>query len=114
LVADAGYGDVGEFRQALAQRGIGYAMQVAPTVTAYPLSIERTTVPYVGEGPYPKKIYRQPAPPVRDLLLAVGRGAARRVTWRDSSRRRNGRPVPISSKFVFDPATPGPETRAPE
>ncbi|MEU8232576.1 transposase [Actinoplanes sp. NPDC048967] len=45
LVADAGYGDAGEFRQCLAARGIGYAVQVAHTVTAYPLSAGRTTVP---------------------------------------------------------------------
>ncbi|MEU8815203.1 transposase [Actinoplanes sp. NPDC048796] len=29
LVADAGYGDAGQFRQALAERGIDYAVQVA-------------------------------------------------------------------------------------
>jgi SRSO17 transposase len=106
LVADAGYGDAGEFRQALADRGIDYAVQVAHTVTAYPLTVERTTVPYCGDGPYPKKIYRQPAVSVRALLLAAGPAAARRVTWRDSSRRRNGRPVPMSSKFVFQRVRP--------
>lgn len=113
LVADAGYGDVGEFRQALAERGIDYAMQVAHTITAYPLEVERTTVPYCGDGPYPKKIYRQPAPTVRDLLLQAGEKAARRVTWRDSSRRRNGRPVPMSSRFVFQRVRPaGPAIRS--
>src|SRR4051812_46251777 len=34
LVADAGYGDVGEFRQALTERGIDYAVQIAHTITA--------------------------------------------------------------------------------
>jgi SRSO17 transposase len=113
LVADAGYGDAGEFRQSLAERDIDYAVQVAHTVTAYPLGVERTTVPYCGDGPYPKKIYRQPAGPVRDLLLAAGPGAARRVTWRDSSRRRAGRPVPMSSRFVFQRVRPaGPAIRS--
>jgi SRSO17 transposase len=113
LVADAGYGDAGQFRQALADRDIEYAMQVAHTVTAYPLTVERTTTPYCGDGPYPKKIYRQPAGPVRDLLLAAGPGAARRVTWRDSSRSRAGRPVPMSSKFVFQRVRPaGPAIRS--
>jgi SRSO17 transposase len=113
LVADAGYGDAGEFRQALADRGIDYAMQVAHTLTAYQLEVERTTVPYCGDGPYPKKIYRQPAPTVRDLLLATGPKAARRVTWRDSSRQRAGRPVPMSSKFVFQRVRPaGPAIRS--
>jgi SRSO17 transposase len=112
LVADAGYGDAGEFRQALAERGISYAMQVAHTVTAYPLTVERTTVPYRGDGPYPKLIYREPATAVRTLLLAAGPAAARRVTWRDGSRRRNGQPVPMSSKFVFQRVRPaGPAIR---
>jgi SRSO17 transposase len=113
LVADAGYGDAGEFRQALADRDIDYAVQVAHTVTAYPLEVERTMVPYCGDGPYPKKIYRQPGGPVRALLLAAGPAAARRVTWRDSSRRRAGRLVPMSSKFVFQRVRPaGPAIRS--
>ena len=110
LVADAGYGDAGQFRQGLAERGIDYAVQVAHTITAYPLEVERTTVPYCGDGPYPKKIYRQPAPTVHDLLLQAGPSA---VTWRDSSRRRGGRPVPMSSKFVFQRVRPaGPAFRS--
>jgi hypothetical protein len=47
-------------------------VQIAHTVTAYPLTVERTTVPYGGDGPYPKKIYRQPATAVRALLVAAG------------------------------------------
>jgi hypothetical protein len=46
LVADAGYGEAGGFRQALSERGIHYAVQVAHTVTAYPLDVERSTVAY--------------------------------------------------------------------
>jgi SRSO17 transposase len=113
LVADAGYGDAGQFRQALADRNIDYAVQVAHTVTAYPLEVERTTVPYGGDGPYPKKIYRQPAVSIRQLLLAAGPAAARRVTWRNSSRQRTGRPIPMSSKFVFARVRPaGPAIRS--
>jgi hypothetical protein len=63
-------------------------------------------VPYGGDGPYPKAICRQPALAVRALLLNAGPGAARRVTWRDGSRRRAGRPVAMSSKFVFQRARP--------
>jgi SRSO17 transposase len=113
LVADAGYGDAGQFRQAPADRNIVYAVQVAHTVTAYPMSVERTTVPYSGDGPYPKKIYRQPAVSIGQLLLAAGPAAARRVTWRDSSRQRAGRLVPMSSRFVFQRIRPaGPAIRS--
>jgi SRSO17 transposase len=113
LVADAGYGDAGQFRQGLSERGIHYAVQVAHTITAYPLDVERTTVPYRGDGPYPKKIYRQPAPDIRTLLQQAGPSAARRVTWRDSSRHRNGQAVPMSSRFVIQRVRPaGPVIRS--
>jgi SRSO17 transposase len=70
-------------------------------------------VPYGGDGPYPKKIYRQPAVSIGQLLLAAGPAAARRVTWRDSSRQRAGRLVPMSSRFVFQRIRPaGPAIRS--
>ncbi|MEU8235032.1 hypothetical protein AB0C12_36025 [Actinoplanes sp. NPDC048967] len=52
------------------------------------------------------------SPTLRYLLLQAGPQAARQVTWRDSSRRRNGRPVPMSSRFVFQRVRPaGPAVR---
>jgi DDE superfamily endonuclease len=74
------------------------------TGTAYPLTVERTTVPYGGDGLYPKKIYRQAAVSARQLLLATGPGAVRRVTWRDSSRQR--RPADRDELELRVPADP--------
>jgi SRSO17 transposase len=45
LVADAGYGEVGAFRQGLEDRGIPYVAQVASNVTAYRGSARRSVGP---------------------------------------------------------------------
>lgn len=117
VVADAGYGEIGEFRQGLAERGVDFVVQVAHTVTAHAAQVQRTTVPYSGNGPYPKTIYRQPAVSVKALALAAGRSAVRAVTWRDGSRRRgnpdNRRAVALRSQFLFLRVRPaGPAMRS--
>ncbi|MFK3982377.1 IS701 family transposase [Micromonospora sp. NPDC050397] len=101
VVADAGYGEVGDFRQGLEDRAMPYVVQVAHTVTAYPQDTVRVAAPYSGNGPYPRVIYRQAATAVRELVLSAGRGAARPVRWRTGSRHRNRQPQPMRSHFVF-------------
>ena len=106
LVADAGYGEIGEFRQGLEDRDIRYVVQVACTVTAYPESVQRTAPPYRGNGPYPVQIYREAAPTVKQLARAAGRSAARTVTWRQGSKRRGGATMAMRSTFLFLPVRP--------
>ena len=48
LVADAGYGDVGGFRQGLDDRQIPYVMQVKADTSAYPEQTHPTVAPYTG------------------------------------------------------------------
>ena len=48
LVADAGYGEVGEFRQGLDDREIGYVVQVKADTSAYPEQVRPTTAPSRG------------------------------------------------------------------
>jgi SRSO17 transposase len=48
LVADAGYGDVGEFRLGLDDRQILYVVQVKADTSAYPEQVRPTTAPYAG------------------------------------------------------------------
>jgi SRSO17 transposase len=63
LVADAGYGEVGEFRQGLDDRDIGYLVQVKADTSAYPEQTRPTVAPYTGEGRRPRPRYRdKPAP----------------------------------------------------
>jgi SRSO17 transposase len=50
LVADAGYGEVGEFRQGLDDRGIGYVVQVKADTSAYPEQVCPTTAPFTGRA----------------------------------------------------------------
>jgi SRSO17 transposase len=65
LVADAGYGEVGEFRQGLEDRDIPYVVQIACTVSAYPQATERSALPYSGAGRRPPHVYRDVTPPRR-------------------------------------------------
>jgi hypothetical protein len=46
LVADAGYGEVGEFRQELDDREVGYVVQVKADTSAYPEQVHPTTAPF--------------------------------------------------------------------
>jgi SRSO17 transposase len=48
LVADAGYGDVGEFRQSLDDRQIPYVVQVKADTSAYPEHVHPITAPTAG------------------------------------------------------------------
>jgi len=100
-VADAGYGDSGEFRYGLTQRGIPYAVQISHTLSVLSAGAGRTTAPYSGRGPRPKPRYEQPAQPVKEHIIALGAKRAARVTWRTGSRRRDGERRPMTSRFVF-------------
>lgn len=106
IVADAGYGDSGEFRQGLTERGLSYVVQVASTINVYPREAVRTATPYSGVGQPPKQRYRDPATSVKNLVLAQGSAAARRVTWREGSRTRKGKPVAMGSRFVVTRVRP--------
>lgn len=64
----------------------------------------RTRLP--GPGTTPKLKYRDPTLSVKDLIMGLGQAAARTLTWRDGSRIRTGRPVPMRSRFVVTRGRP--------
>jgi SRSO17 transposase len=101
VVADAGYGDVAQFRQALDERGLAWVVGVAHTHTAYPAEAARSAPAYSGAGRRPALRYREPAATLKDLVAAAGRAQARQVAWRDGSRIRAGKPAKLRSTFVF-------------
>ena len=101
IVADAGYGDAAEFRQALDDRGLTYVVGVNCAHTAFSVDTQRTAPPYKGAGRRPPLIYRQAAPSLKTHVLTAGRGTARRVTWRPGSRRRAGKARMMHGTFVF-------------
>jgi SRSO17 transposase len=93
VVGDSGYGDATEFRLGLDQRGLSYVLQVDPTATAHPGDAAPVTRPYGGRGRRPVPAYPDPPLTLRELALAAGRGACRRVTWRRGTRKTKTNPT---------------------
>jgi SRSO17 transposase len=86
LVADAGYGEVGEFRQGLEDRQIGYVVQVKADTSAYPEQTRPTTAPYTGRGRRPQPRYRDKPTSLTQLALAAGQSAGVDLIWRRGSK----------------------------
>jgi SRSO17 transposase len=86
LVADAGYGDVGEFRQGLDDREIGYVVQVKADTSAYPERVRPTAAPYTGRGRRPRPRYRERPCSLKRLALAAGQQAGVELIWRRGSK----------------------------
>ena len=86
LVADAGYGDVGEFRQGLDNRQIPYVVQVKADTSAYPEQVRPTTAPYAGRGRRPRPRYRERPCSLKQLALAAGQSAGVELIWRRGSK----------------------------
>jgi SRSO17 transposase len=82
LTADAGYGQVAEFRQGLTARGISYIVATTSSTTAQPGDAQPVEVAYAGVGPHPTPKYPQPARSLKDLALAHGADHAELVHWR--------------------------------
>jgi SRSO17 transposase len=98
LVADAGYGDNAHLRAALAERGVGYVVQVKGAVTAHQVQATPETIPYRGMGrPSTPQRYRTKAVSLREHVLAAGRTAAVTLTWRAGVKGN------LTSQFVILP-----------
>jgi SRSO17 transposase len=101
VVADAGYGDITEFRLGLAGRGLSYVVAVKPTTSAYPVDAVPIAPPYTGRGRPPTPRYREDPTNLAGLARAAGRGVLRRVTWRHGSRKNAHNPTAaMRSRFM--------------
>lgn len=89
LTADAGYGQVAEFRQGLTERGIGYIVATTSSTTAQPGHAQPVEVPYAGVDPHPTPRYPHPARTLKDLAPAfvVGGGAIKSSPSGSSAER---------------------------
>src|SRR5215217_7539953 len=86
LVADAGYGEVGEFRQGLDDREIPYVAQVKADTSAYPEHVRPTAAPYTGRGRRPRPGYRDQPASLKQLALEAGPPACVDLIWRRGSK----------------------------
>jgi SRSO17 transposase len=86
LVADAGYGEVGEFRQGLDDRQIPYVVQVKADTSAYPEQTHPTVAPYSGRGRRPQPRYRDKPCSLKQLALQAGQQSGVELIWRRGSK----------------------------
>jgi SRSO17 transposase len=83
LAADAGYGQIAEFRQGLSERDIRYIVATTSTTTVQPSdAVPGHPQPYAGRGARPKAAYPEVAVSEKDLAITRGAVAAQRVQWR--------------------------------
>src|SRR3954467_612175 len=94
VVADAGYGDIAEFRDGLTSRGRAWVVQVQGVLGAHAEDAVPALVPTSGRGRPSRPRYRPSPVALREHVLAAGRERVRRVTWREGSR------APPTSWFV--------------
>jgi SRSO17 transposase len=85
VLADAAYGEVGEFRRGLEERELASVVQVPGAISAYPEQVVPETAPYPGRGRRPVPRYRQRRSWLRQLVLAAGAPTASTVTWRQGA-----------------------------
>jgi SRSO17 transposase len=98
VLADAGYGVDTEFRQALSDLGLQYAVGVTSAVVVWPPGVEPLMPkPYSGRGRPPvmprRTAQRQPLS-VKDLALSLPEQAFQTITWRQGTNE------PLSGRFA--------------
>jgi SRSO17 transposase len=91
VVADAGYGNPTEFRDAVTARKLSYVVGINPETTAWPPGMSPLPpLPYQGRGRHPKLLRRRTRTHQPMAVAAVAaqlpRSAWRTVGWRDGTR----------------------------
>jgi SRSO17 transposase len=85
VLADAGYGDCGDFRRALRERGLDYLVAVTGTANVWLAEAELSIPEYKGVGRRPTRLRaHDEVPTTMEQLVHSER--FRRVNWREGSR----------------------------
>ena len=100
ICADAGYGEITDFRLSLTERAVPYVVAVKSTTSVYPAEAEPGLMDYNGRGPRPRTIRYQQAPSsVKEI--AGARESFTEITWRNGTRTSpSNRPAAMSSRFT--------------
>jgi len=94
VLADASYGDVTAFREALAERGLAYAVGVSKSLGVWPESPDGAVPNGTGRGRPTKRMRFGDQKPVSVKELALAHQQRfRTVTWREGSQG------PLTSRF---------------
>jgi SRSO17 transposase len=86
LLADSGYGGVGEFRWGLDARQIPYVVEVRADTSAYSEQVHPVAAPYSGKGRRPRPRYRDRPCSLAQLALQAGQQACVELIWRRGSK----------------------------
>jgi SRSO17 transposase len=86
LLADSGYGEVGELRGGLDARQTPYVVEVRADTSAYSEQVRPTVAPYTGRGRRPRPRYHQAPSSLAQLALAAGQQACVELIWRRGSK----------------------------
>ncbi len=86
ILADAAYGDIGEFRLGLQERELDHLVQVKGGTSAYPERVQRHATEYAGRGRRPTERYRGRRSSLKELALAAGEQTLQPVAWREGVR----------------------------
>jgi SRSO17 transposase len=86
LLADSGYGEVGEFRWGLETRQVAYVVEVRADTSAYPEQVHPVAAPHSGKGRRPRPRYHHQPSSLTELAMAAGESACVELIWRRGSR----------------------------
>jgi SRSO17 transposase len=86
LLADSGYGEVGQFRAGLDARQVGYVVEVQAATSAYPERVHPSVAPHTGRGRRPRPRYREAPSSLRELATSAGQQACVELVWRRGSK----------------------------
>jgi SRSO17 transposase len=86
LVADAGYGEVGEFRSRLDDRQVPYLVQVKADTLGLPPAGPPDHGALYRKGPPPRPRHRERPCSLKQLALAAGQSAGVELIWRRGSK----------------------------